>query len=671
MKRKKYLLLFLCLTILVIIPGCSSLPGLNNDETKIYGTITDYKDGSPLNDVMVTVNGETTYTNYYGQYQLKVNTGSMVDWKAEAEGYWTETEEFYIYSGSQVVNARLMNRIDFSGTVSGSVTISFGAQSNSLQSNNSSNKELNIDPFVPELNTGKNFPDYVEGEILVKFKPGVKAGNLSSSGQLMGELASRSSNGLSKIKAPANTSTEELYDYYKNLDSVETVSYNRIGYLTNLPDDPGVVDQWHYDNIDMLEAWDHETGSSGVTVAVIDTGYVPHEDLDGNIDTFNDYDFVDDEYDAFDTDSYYVNDNDYRVSHGTHVAGIVGAVGNNGIGVTGVNWDVNILPLRIFQVAGNGNQYCDTGDLYDAIYYAVDNGAEVINLSLAYSSSTPDPWIEDALEYAYNKGVTVVAAAGNDNASQAYYPASSYYTIAVGATDFNNQVADYSNYGSKVDIFAPGGDTESDLNDDGYADGILSTHSYYNDPVPEYLFMDGTSMAAPQVAGVAALLYSAGAANPDQVREIIGRTTTPINDSRAGDVGLLDAEAALLSALTGADDLTEDVQILAAVKSGDTYYVMSDITGADYQDKYQINHVKVNDNLRIIGWINDNNPDKNEIDGGDFFGEYSSTVYLTDGEYRSGVNFNIEYISTTGTMANNDMKVVFGPPPNYNSEGEE
>ncbi len=683
MDKKKLFLLFFSLIIVFTISGCSFKP-LYSGYVTLYGTIRDYNDYSTLSNVLVTVNGYNTYTNYNGNYQINVWTDGKINWAAETDGYWPETKETYVYSDNHQLNASLKNKVDFSGTISGKVTISGSAssQNNNSQQITSTSKPFNINPVITELNTDSTLPEYIDGEILVRFKPGITAQNLSSTGQLMGKISSQSKNKLYKIKAPDETSTNDLYDYYQNLDSVETVSYNLIGQLMVVPDDYHFGYQWHYDNTYMSVAWDYTTGSSGVTVAVIDTGYVSHPDLNYNLDTNYDYDFVDNDNDATDTDSYCddFDSGDYLRSHGTHVAGIIGAVGNNGTGVAGVNWDVNILPIRIFQIDSlSGSQYFETYDLYDAIYYAVDSGASVINLSLAYASTSIDsvPIIEEALAYAYNNKVTVVAAAGNSSTNYVYYPARSYYTIAVGASNINDQVAYYSNYGSELDIFAPGGDIRYDYNNDSFGDGILSTHGFYAENDPNYtdedfyyFFMEGTSMAAPQVSGVAALLYSAGITNPGQIKEIIGRSSRSINDSQAGNVGLLDAEAALRSALTAADDLMEDIQILATIQLGDTYYVMSDISGADYQGNYQINHVKTNDYLSIIGWINTNDPGHNVIDAGDIFGKYGSTVFLSNGEYRSGIDFNLSYISTTSTLSNNNMKVVFGPPPISNQGGE-
>jgi subtilisin family serine protease len=241
-------------------------------------------------------------------------------------------------------------------------------------------------------------------------------------------------------------------------------------------------------------------GSEDVVVAVIDSGVdYEHPDLEDNMwtnseeiagnskdDDGNGY--VDDVYgyDWIDSDSDPMDDN----SHGTHVAGIIGAVGDNSLGVTGVSPEVSIMALRFMDADGNGT----TSGVAQAITYAADNGADIINASFAGTSSSV--LMEEAIEYASDKGVLFVAAAGNsgeDNDATPSYPAS--YDIdnilAVAATDSDDELASFSNYGeTSVDMAAPGV-------------SILSTV-----PGEDYETMSGTSMATPHVAGAAAVLLA-------------------------------------------------------------------------------------------------------------------------------------------------------------------
>lgn len=233
-------------------------------------------------------------------------------------------------------------------------------------------------------------------------------------------------------------------------------------------------------------AWDYAKGDPNVLIAVLDTGidYTHPELVNQVID--HGKDFVNDDDEAYDD-----------VWHGTHVAGIIAAQTNNSAGIAGVAWNCRLLAGKIIGAEGEG----DYSDLIEALIWAADytNGAAkvgVINMSIG--GTEPDEFLEEALQYAYNKGIVLVAAAGNDGSQGVYYPAAyDNYCLAVGATDYNDQIADFSNYGPEMDVAAPGV-------------GIISTYPVaLTDPgyLP-YAFADGTSMAAPHVAGLAALIKS-------------------------------------------------------------------------------------------------------------------------------------------------------------------
>ena len=230
--------------------------------------------------------------------------------------------------------------------------------------------------------------------------------------------------------------------------------------------------------------------------------------------------------------------------HGTHVAGTIAQSTNNNMGVAGVAYGSCIMPIKALDANGSGSYSA----IADSIYYAVNNGAMVINMSLGGTADSSA--LRDAVAYAYSQGVTVVAAAGNDNSSASHYP-SSYndYVISVGATDYTKNRAPYSNYGSDVDIVAPGGDTSEDANGDGYVDGILQNTfaNIFNNF--SYYFYQGTSMASPHVAGVAALLISSGKATTSSaVRQALESTAQDLGVTGRDDqfgYGLVDAFASL------------------------------------------------------------------------------------------------------------------------------
>jgi serine protease len=271
---------------------------------------------------------------------------------------------------------------------------------------------------------------------------------------------------------------------------------------------------------------------------------------------------VDDDGNGFDDDVGgwdFVNNDEHPNDdngHGTHVCGTVAQTTNNGFGVAGIAFRTTVMPVKVLNAAGTGTHQW----IADGIQYAVDKGADIINLSLGGPSSTT---LENAVAYAYNSGVVVFAASGNDGAGSVDYPAAyDDYVIAVGATQYDETRAPYSNYGSSLDIVAPGGNTAVDQNIDGYADGVLQ-NTFSDTPVDwSYWFFQGTSMSTPHVSGVAALLLARNSTlTPDDIRSVLESTAEDLGtagwDSTYG-WGLLDAKAALKS-------IAEPVHLLLSV----------------------------------------------------------------------------------------------------------
>ncbi|MHC4067926.1 MAG: S8 family serine peptidase, partial [Planctomycetota bacterium] len=235
---------------------------------------------------------------------------------------------------------------------------------------------------------------------------------------------------------------------------------NYLAKASAIPNDALYPFQWHFQSVQAEAAWGLSTGS-GVTVAVLDTG-LRMGGPDGIGCVVPGWDVVNADSEPSDGDG-----------HGTHVSGTIAQYTNNSTGVAGLAYDACVMPVKVLDDTGNGN----FADIADGIYYAVDNGAQVINMSLGTDARfriRRDPIMDPALEYAHSNGVTVVCAAGNDGFKRnVSYPAISATTIAVGATDLGNTVTRYSNRGQGLDLVAPGGDVTADLNGDGYADGVL------------------------------------------------------------------------------------------------------------------------------------------------------------------------------------------------------
>jgi serine protease len=295
-----------------------------------------------------------------------------------------------------------------------------------------------------------------------------------------------------------------------------------------VPNDPLYSQQWNLRAIRMPEAWEISQGE-GVTVAVVDTGVTRVPDL-AQTEFVKGYDFVDDDEDPTDLNG-----------HGTHVAGTLAQSTNNALGVAGVAFKAKIMPVRVLDANGFGS----LSDVVEGIRYAVDHGATVINLSLGSRASAR--LMEEAIAYAHSKGVTVVAAAGNENSSQVSYPARYPHVIAVSATGPDGTKAPYSNYGVGVDIAAPGGAKTPEHPEYGI---LQQTINRRNPDEPVFAYFQGTSMAAPHVAGVAALIQAQGIKDPDKVEAILKMSAAPVPGDKQNfyGAGLLDAARALARA---------------------------------------------------------------------------------------------------------------------------
>ena len=307
-----------------------------------------------------------------------------------------------------------------------------------------------------------------------------------------------------------------------------------------VPDDPLFARQWHMEMIHTPEAWTITAGK-GAIVAVIDTG-VAWKDLPGVAKQVPDLAGT-----AFTHGETFVSgalkDGLDDHLHGTHVAGTIAQTTHNALGVTGVAYESTIMPLKVLGGDGRGS----VPGIANAIRYAADHGAHVINMSLG--GPLPSSVLGKAVAYAHEKGVTVVCAAGNEKRSRVGYPAGHDGAVAVAAVDGTGHRSWYSNWGKDLDISAPGGDTREDKNGDGFPDGVLQNTILLQDPMhSEYMWLQGTSMASPHAAGVAALIVSRGITNPDEVERILKKTAKHPNnvewDKEYG-AGVIDALAAV------------------------------------------------------------------------------------------------------------------------------
>ena len=316
----------------------------------------------------------------------------------------------------------------------------------------------------------------LEVQMIVKLKSSMTEGRFQEmltrrGGRQAGEVSKL---GIRVIRVSAEASEQCRVELGSDLD-IEYTEPDYKAEALGTANDPYFTQgsEWHLAKIQAPTAWDVSTGSSSVVVAVVDTGVLKsHPDLTGKV--LNGYDFVANDTDATDENG-----------HGTAVAGTVAPASNNGVGVAGVAWGNPILPVRVLDATGSGNYSA----ICNGIIYAADSGAKIINLSLGGTSFSQA--LQDAINYAWGKQCVIVAAAGNSGNNIPFYPAACSNVIAVSATDSADAHPSWSNYGSYVDISAPGLD-------------ILTLYGSN-----QYAVWSGTSFSSPVTSGVLALMASA------------------------------------------------------------------------------------------------------------------------------------------------------------------
>ena len=475
------------------------------------------------------------------------------------------------------------------------------------------------------LKGSKGMP-YVPGEVIVKFRkpsPGIPGTTLRRYLQGVNSLFSRASSisritgidNLYKITFTAPIDVVELCAELKNRSDIEYAEPDYLGsFCATLPDDPSFSEQWYLHNtgqsggtpgvdIKAPEAWDLETGDPDIVVAVIDTGVdyshpelspniwhnpgeIPDDGVDndanGYVDDVIGWDFVSvPQYWTADDEDAGPEDNDPmdRAGHGTYCAGVIASVGNNAVGLSGVTWHCKIMAVRVGFRRSDGTSSFQVSDAAKGIRYAVDNGADVINLSWIIRGASEV--VADAIRYAYSKGVVVIGAVGNDDTKGAIFPSSMPEVISVAATDDNDNRAIWlqpqppmpgegSNFGIGIDVAAPG-------------TGILTT-----DLDSRYVEINGTSASTAITSGVAALILSRHPNfSPAQVKSILRSTSEPeLSSEKYIGYGRIDAYRALLE-----DDVPE-AQI-TSIEDGEMISGQVEIKGSALGNAYALDHYVV------------------------------------------------------------------------------
>ncbi len=527
--------------------------------------------------------------------------------------------------------------------------------------------------------------EVVPGEVIIKFKSDLTIQSLSLSGTSLQRVKSLASIDAQLYRA-GPLSQQETRQLAADLSKRGDVEYAHPNWILRAfaePNDEFYAAQWHYQAMNLPAAWDIENGSSKrVVVAVIDSGVVQHPDLTLQLEPG--YDFVSDPANSGDgngRDADPLDQGGKSAYHGSHVAGTIGASTNNGEGVAGVNWNARILPVRALGVSGGGS----FTDILEGLVWAVggeitgvtlppapSTPATVVNLSLGANIGQPCPSnVQQLFKQLADANIMVVVAAGNANEDMSTtFPASCESVITVGATGPTGERAPYSNFGAGVDVMAPGGDVTKvfDYNGQKRPAGVLST-IFDDKKQANYAFYQGTSMAAPHIAGLVSLML---AKDPglsfNEVLTRLKNAATPLSSSECSTsgcgAGFVDAAAALKGASGGGGSPQPEPPVTATNVYAFALYCLSDtcLDGAgklfvDFDksvgvrseqkrnpEPYLLENLSVGRYL-MAGWQDINGNE--EIEDSEPFGIYLPLVNVTSGQNVSDIDILLEAATPT------------------------
>ena len=465
-------------------------------------------------------------------------------------------------------------------------------------------------PPFSSVNTANinNNLTYVENEVIVKFE------GSANQQEILDDLNLKEKRpgafGTVLLKDEQNRDIKILKN---NLDKNPQVEYAELNYIFNIdiePSEPQNAEDYnqqedHYSLISLPYTWSNTSESSDMTVAIMDTGIDDkHPDLENNIVPGKNF-----------TDEGNSDDTSDKNGHGTHVAGTVGATDNEK--VVGVSWKVGLMPVKVLDEEGSGT----LANIAEGIEWIIEEkNADIINLSLGSSASTNT--LKSAVENAHNAGIILIASAGNEGEDEVFYPAAYEEVIAVGSVDYDMEKSSFSNYGDKLDFMAPGEKIYSTIPDGNY----------------ENLY--GTSMAAPHVSGVVALMLAQSEIEPDHIKTFLKKSAQDLGENKGKDYeygyGLINSHAAINI------ERENGIKIFVGRKDEEEskIYVKSDFTTPDTEGFYDLDISSDNNDeeLYIYSWFDVT--DNNKISSGDYFGKSSDPF-----EEKTEYNFKLELIT--------------------------
>ncbi len=604
------------LGLFLLLAGCEPFFEFD-DYVTIEGWVVTYREENeaPVEGAFARAMGREIRTDSKGYFELRnvpvPQDGYRIEVEIRARGYATKKFSVSAFQRGIINLDRIYIELIYEDMARASGEVRVGAVEGTSTTS--------------ALKTQAVEEEYVPGQVLISRRE--KTTELNVLREVQGK-------NIEVVEVPEGMTVEEAIVYFQDQPDIIAVEPNHYVYAQSLPNDPEFKNQWNLKTINYpgawFEVWENDwnkirIAAQDVWIGVLDTGITEHEDLDfqGNILFHRGENLLDpgkgiEPYD-------YTSENER--SHGTHVTGIMAAMTNNRLGIAAAAPGVRIVPWRVLDRSSGPIDV-----LVEGIYAAVDEGVDIINMSLG--TSRYNEFLHEAIQDAYDAGILLVAAAGNTGTDRILYPAAFEEVIAVGAMDPDRRRAEYSNYGPELELMAPGTDVISLF---GYHEGSRKD---------SYGAMSGTSMAAPHVSALAALIMAEEPAlDLEQVRfrmrETAGNFYFP--NEYVG-YGAIDVFRAL------APDLPP-IRVFAGVESDGKIILKSEITEVT-GGTYTLYRVEPG-NRRIYAWIDAKGTGK--IDEGDYFAR-SSTYSFSEGRETSIETLNLlhrweDYFSTLGVKS--------------------